>query len=178
VAALWFLAGYALTVVAHFGFWPHLPTIIASDTIWHLRPIERFILVAIVFVLAALLSIACMLKTLSINHRYSWWHANNKFRVIFLGALDFTVSVLLFWIGVSFAPQLFYLFYTYIFNYLPVQWVAYPIGLGEFVSLFVINQSDNLRTLVTGVVLQSILISSTLIWLYIALGLKAESHQA
>jgi len=95
-----------------------------------------------------------------------------------LGALDLTVSVLLFWIGVSFAPQLFYLFYIYIFNYLPVQWVAYPIGLGEFVSLFVINQSDNLRTLVTGVVLQSILISSTLIWLYIALGLKAESHQA
>ncbi len=178
MAARSLLVGYSLTLLINVSFWRHLPAIISADTIWHLSPVGRILLVIIVCVLVCGLSYLCAAKTEAIYQRLRDWHEHGNLRIGTLAISDILLTLAIFWLGLSFAPQVFYLLYITLFDYLPLQWIAKLMGLNEFFDLFRIEQTDNLRTLVTGVMLQSVLISSTLIWLYSATVRRARSRQA
>jgi len=115
------LVGYALVLLIHFSFWQHLPAIIAADTMWHLTPVGRILLVLIVFILVGGLSYLCTVKTRSIYRRFLGWHGHDRLRLAALAIADIIMTLAIFWLGISVAPQIFYLLYITLFDYLGSQ---------------------------------------------------------
>jgi len=178
MAARSLFVGFSLVLLTHFNIWRHLPDTIAADTLWHLSPVGRVLLILIVIVLVCGLSYLCIAKTELLYQRLRHWHRHKGSRIAILAISDILMTLAIFWLGLSLAPQIFYLLYITLFDYLPLQWIAKFMGLNEFLALLRIEKTDNLRTLVTSVMLQSLLISSTLIWLYSATVRRARSRQA
>jgi len=75
--------------------------------------------------------------------------------------------VLIFWLAISLAPQLYYSYYLLVFDALPIQWVLRGVPFSDFLHLMRVADGS-LADHFTGAVLWMMLVVGWLRWLALA----------
>lgn len=158
-------AGFCIVVIWHWPLWARLPEMLARDSLWHLSPFARVMLVALSVCAVTATALCCLVKSIYFERQF---HAKRPFSAVRrLGSFvfDFLTSCVLLWGAVSLAPQLFYMLYVIVIPGLSNQWVANPIDCEAFVEFFRLTAEDSIASLFVGVLLLSILVASSILWL-------------
>ena len=170
-SAVFVFAGFSIVALWHWQLWIQLPSILARDTLWHLSPGARVILVALATCAVVATALCCLVKSIWVKqHLYIGQTFQTK-RWIGLLALDLTTTFLLLWGAISLAPQLFYLLYVTVIPGLPMQWVANLIDWNVLLNFLTPTPADSMATLLIGVMMLSILVASIIFWLSILVNL-------
>jgi len=119
---------------------------------------QRIGLVALTAV--ALLTVAALSWCLTVYLQR--WQA---YPIAVVAPLDILFTVVFYWLILSAAPQLFYVYYWNIIPGLPVQWVLKAfIPLAEFLSLFKLSYTDSLSDHTAGAAGWVLLLNKTQQW--------------
>jgi len=170
ITSLLFLGGLSLVIGWHWQLWKGLPTALANDTIWHLSPIARVILVALSTCAILATALCCLVKSINFERIIYNRRSFHPCRWLVATFIDLTTTLALLWGAVSLAPQLFYTLYVVVIPGLPVQWVVKPIDWMTFSEFLVLEPSDPMSSLLIGIMMLSILVASIIFWLCIAAG--------
>jgi hypothetical protein len=171
-----FSGGSCIVMIWHWQLWAELPNILARDTLWHLSPRARVMLVALSICAVVATALCCLVKSIWFEQRF---YNKSRFRPLrWLGAyvLDLTTTLVLLWGAIAFAPQLFYALYVIVIPERPSQWVVEPIALGALIEFLRLTPVDSLATLLIGAMGLSILVASSILWLSILIRLVNSKH--
>ena len=166
-AALFLCAGASVVLVVHWQLWSALPVILSQDTLWHLSPYVRAMLVALSTCAVVATGLFCLVKSVGFWHRTNDRVTFHFSRWVSASLLDISITFLLLWGAVSLAPQLFYMLYVTVIPGLSPQWVAKFIEWPVFLELLKLTAADSMATLLAGAMMLTILVASLIFWLSI-----------
>jgi hypothetical protein len=164
-ASLLFTVAVCFVMIWHWLLWTELPIILARDTLWHLSPSARVMLVALSTCAVLATALCCLVKSIWFEQRFCDRSTFRPLRWIGAYVLDLTTTLVLLWGAITVAPQLFYTLYVSVIPGLPRQWVAKPIDVVTLTEFLRLTPADSMATLLVGVMMLSILVASIFLWL-------------
>jgi len=165
IAFLYSSIGACLVAIFHWQLWLHLPVIVSRDTLWHLSPVVRVMLVALCTCAVVATALCCLVKSVIVKRRFYKAATFDTIRWVGLFVVDLTATFALLWGAISIAPQLFYMLYVTVFPELSSQWVAKPVDLGTLLKFLKLSPAESMATLIAGFMMWTILTGSIVLWL-------------
>ncbi len=110
----------ALCLLWNHNIWSTALSLYPEDSFHTLNLLPAFGLAALTLITTVALLAASWFATARLKRKFG------KYPVIVIG-LDLVSTLLLFWIVLSFTPQIFYSYYTIVMPGLPAQWVVHGL---------------------------------------------------
>lgn len=161
-------ASFLLVLAWNWQLPGRLLTIVKNDTILTLSALNGSLLFVLAVGVTLCAAWGAMLKTRYLQRCYL--DVNSRVGLFWLLATvgDLLLSVVAFWLSLTLAPQLFYLFYRVIIPGLPLQWVVQPMGIGEIWPLLQLHRLTILSDLGAGLLLSTVLIAVVWSWILVS----------
>ena len=133
-----------------------------NDSFYTLTTPEAIGLALITTTLLLLILIASWFATSFLIKKYARSTAVLKISVLLFNLL---LTVAVYQLCLSIAPQLFYTYYQFIFTDLPVQWVVKPITLERLIDRVSLTSGASIAQHLAGFTLWVLLFNTTMQWL-------------
>jgi len=164
---LYVLVSMLLAVLWHPAAWHYFRyDFVGKDTLFHLSIAGQVGLVLMTGVLIVCLLSANLWKSRFLARHGLAFAANNAFKRLTLLAVDLCLAVLFFVVSLSLIPQLQYLYYMRLFDYLPLQWVGALPDQQRIQTIVSMNPIDSLNTVISGLCFWSMICGVLIFWLY------------